>query len=77
MSDREGAVVLQAHALRSATVTAALLHGSRRSPRDLTRPLTALVTSLVLAAALLVAVVTVVKVDAALERRAQETSRVS
>ena len=69
MSDRVGAVVLQAHALRTGTVTAALLHGSRRSPRDLTRPLRAVIASLVLGAALLVGVVAAVRIDAALDQR--------
>jgi hypothetical protein len=84
MSDRTGAAVLEAHALRTATVTAALLHGSRRSPRELTRPLRAVVVSLVLGAALLVAVVAAVRIQAALAQRhaadraaVVETSRVS
>jgi hypothetical protein len=65
----DGSAVLQAHALQSATVTAALLHGSRRSARELARPYAPLIAGLVLGLVLLVAVVAAVKIDAALEQR--------
>jgi hypothetical protein len=67
MSD--SSAVLQAHALQSATVTAALLHGSRRSARELARPYGALIAGLVLGLVLLLAAAAAVKIDAALEQR--------
>jgi hypothetical protein len=48
-------VVVEAHALRKSTATAALLHGSRRGPRDLKRPFATIVVSIVLGAILLLA----------------------
>jgi len=56
MTDPNSRVVVQAHALRKATALAALLHGSRRGPRDLKHPYAVLVVSLLLGA-LLVGVV--------------------
>lgn len=61
--------VLQAHALQQATVTAALLHGSRRTARQLGRPYGPLVAGVVLGLLLLVAVAAAVKIDAALDQR--------
>lgn len=54
MPDARGRVVVEAHALRKATAMAALLHGSRRTPRDLKRPLSLLVVSAILGTLLLV-----------------------
>jgi hypothetical protein len=65
----DSSTVLQAHALQSATVTAALLHGSRRTPRELARPYGPLVAGVVLGLLLLVAVAAAVKIDAALDQR--------
>ncbi|WP_422769941.1 hypothetical protein ACN28C_24870 [Plantactinospora sp. WMMC1484] len=56
MADSKGRVVVEAHTLRTATAKAALLHGSRRGPRELRRPYAAVIASLVLGALLLVAV---------------------
>ena len=61
--------VLQAHALRQATLTAALLHGSRRTARELGRPYAPLVAGVLLGLLLLVAVAAAVKIDAALDQR--------
>lgn len=47
--------MVEAHALRKATATAALLHGSRRGPRDLKRPFATLIVSALLGAILLLA----------------------
>jgi len=55
MPDSSGKVVVEAHALRKATALAALLHGSRRGPRDTKRPYVTLVLSVVLGMLLLVA----------------------
>jgi hypothetical protein len=55
MADAKSRVVVEAHALRKATAMAALLHGSRRGPRDLKRPFATLVVSLLLGALLLAA----------------------
>ncbi|WP_431913190.1 hypothetical protein [Micromonospora carbonacea] len=56
MADSRDRVVVEAHALRTATAKAALLHGSRRGPRDLRRPYATIIASLVVGALLLVAV---------------------
>jgi hypothetical protein len=55
VADAKGRVVVEAHALRKSTATAALLHGSRRGPRDLKRPFITLIASLILGGLLLVA----------------------
>lgn len=55
MPETRSRVVVEAHALRKATAMAALLHGSRRTPRDLRRPLSLLIVSAILGALLLVA----------------------
>lgn len=65
----DSSTVLQAHALQSATVTAALLHGSRRTARELARPYGPLVASVVLGLLLVVVAAAAVKVDAALDQR--------
>lgn len=54
MAEDRDRVVIEAHKLRRATVTAALLHGTRRAPRDLRRPYAAPVASLIVGAVLLV-----------------------
>jgi hypothetical protein len=55
MPDNKGKVVVEAHALRTATAMAALLHGSRKGPRDLKRPVSLLIVSAIVGALLLVA----------------------
>ena len=57
MSRTRPKVVLQAHAARSATALALLLHARERGPRDLRSPFAALIGSLVLALVIVVAVV--------------------
>lgn len=49
-------VVLQAHATRSLTALALLLHARDRGPRDLPKPLNSLLASLVVAVVIVVAV---------------------
>jgi hypothetical protein len=56
MVDAKGKVVVEAHALRRATAMAALLHGSRRGPRELKRPYAALLVGTLLGVALLVVI---------------------
>ncbi|MFC7547915.1 hypothetical protein [Plantactinospora sp. GCM10030261] len=56
MADSKDKVVVQAHGLRTTTALAALLHGSRRGPRELRRPYAAIIASLVIGALLLVGV---------------------
>lgn len=56
MPDLKGRVVIEAHALRRTTALAALLHGSRRGPRELKRPYALLLVSVLLGVLLLVAV---------------------
>jgi hypothetical protein len=56
VADRRDRVVVEAHALRTATAKAALLHGSRRGPRELGRPYAAIIASLVVGVLLLVVV---------------------
>jgi hypothetical protein len=56
MPDNRARVIIEAHALRRTTALAALLHGSRRGPRELKRPYATLVMSVLLGALLLVAV---------------------
>jgi hypothetical protein len=56
VADTKVRVVVEAHALRRATAMAALLHGSRRGPRELKRAYATLVVSLLLGVLLLVAV---------------------
>ena len=55
MPDARARVVVEAHALRKSTAMAALLHGSRKGPRDLKRPFAALIVSVILGVLLLVA----------------------
>ena len=49
-------VVLQAHATRSLTALALLLHGRERGPRDMRKPFGTLLASLVIAVIIVVAV---------------------
>jgi hypothetical protein len=56
MAEAKGRVVVEAHALRKATALAALLHGSRRGPRELRRPYALLAVSVLLGLMLLVTV---------------------
>ncbi len=69
MPDTKGRVVIEAHALRRATSLAALLHGSRRGPRELKRLYGPLVTSVILGAALLLGVWAAHRVGALLHHR--------
>lgn len=75
MADQRSRVVLEAHALRSATATAVLLHGTRRTARDLRRPFGALIASAILAVVLLVAVAAATLIGDALEQRRLERER--
>ncbi|MGH3933246.1 MAG: hypothetical protein ACRDTF_25095 [Pseudonocardiaceae bacterium] len=75
MADQRSRVVLEAHALRSATATAVLLHGTRRSARDLRRPFGALIAGAILAVVLLVAVAAATLIGDALEKRRLERER--
>ena len=56
MPDPKGRVVIEAHALRRATAMAALLHGSRRGPRELKRLYAPLIASVILGAVLLLGI---------------------
>ncbi|MET3805632.1 hypothetical protein ABIB25_002636 [Nakamurella sp. UYEF19] len=49
-------VILQAHATRSLTALALLLHARDRGPRDMRKPLNTLIASLVVAIVIVVAV---------------------
>jgi hypothetical protein len=72
MADGRDRVVVEAHALRTATAKAALLHGSRRGPRELRRPYAAILASLVVGALLLVVVWAITTIGALLaEQRRQ------
>ncbi|MFG1653644.1 hypothetical protein ACGFIE_27290 [Micromonospora sp. NPDC049275] len=72
MADSRDRVVVEAHALRTATAKAALLHGSRRGPRDLRRPYAAVIASLVVGALLLVAVWAVTTIGGLLAEQRQK-----
>lgn len=61
-------VVLQAHATRSLTALALLLHARDRSPRDLRKPLGTLWASLVVAVVIVVAVAVAGRVGAVLHQ---------
>ncbi len=69
MPDVRSRIVVEAHALRAATAIAALLHGSRRSPRELSRPVARLVGSIVVGAVLLLAVWAATKIGTLLAER--------
>lgn len=56
MTQTRAKVVLQAHATRSLTALALLLHARDRGPRELRKPLNALVGSLVIAVVIVAAV---------------------
>ncbi|MEV7331043.1 hypothetical protein [Micromonospora sp. NPDC093244] len=72
MADSRDRVVVEAHALRTATAKAALLHGSRRGPRDLRRPYAAVIASLVVGALLLVAVWAITSIGGLLAAQRQK-----
>ncbi len=56
MTSPKPKVVLQAHATRSLTALALLLHGRDRNARDLKKPTNALIASLVIAVVIVVGV---------------------
>lgn len=56
MNQTRPKVVLQAHATRSLTALALLLHARDRGPRDLRKPLNTLLASLVVAVVIVAAV---------------------
>ncbi|WP_433126625.1 hypothetical protein ACQPWW_27955 [Micromonospora sp. CA-240977] len=72
MPDGRDRVVVEAHALRTATAKAALLHGSRRGPRDLRRPYATVIASLVVGALLLVAVWAITSIGGLLAQQRQK-----
>ncbi|MEU7591143.1 hypothetical protein AB0A95_33225 [Micromonospora sp. NPDC049230] len=72
MADGRDRVVVEAHALRTATAKAALLHGSRRGPRDLRRPYATVIASLVVGALLLVAVWAITSIGGLLAQQRQK-----
>lgn len=72
MADSRDRVVVEAHALRTATAKAALLHGSRRGPRDLRRPYAAVIASLVVGALLLVAAWAITSIGGLLAEQRQK-----
>ncbi|OZV83945.1 hypothetical protein CA850_04770 [Micromonospora echinospora] len=75
MADARDRAVVEAHALRTATATAALLHGSRRGPRQLRRPYAAVVASLVVGALLMVAVWAISTIGELLAEQRRERAR--
>ncbi len=56
MNQSRPKVVLQAHATRSMTALALLLHGRDRGPREVRKPLSSLLGSLAIAVVLVLAV---------------------
>ncbi|MFF5055887.1 hypothetical protein ACFY1S_22165 [Micromonospora sp. NPDC000663] len=72
MADLRDRVVVEAHALRTATAKAALLHGSRRGPRELRRPYATVIASLVVGALLLVAVWAITSIGGLLAQQRQK-----
>jgi hypothetical protein len=61
-------VVLQAHATRSLTALALLLHARDRGPRDLRKPLNTLLASFVIAVVIVVAVTVAGRVGAVIQQ---------
>jgi hypothetical protein len=66
MNQTRPKVVLQAHATRSLTALALLLHARDRGPRDLRKPLNTLLASLVVAVVIVAAVAVAGRVGAIL-----------
>ena len=64
MNQTRPKVVLQAHATRSLTALALLLHARDRGPRDLRKPLNTLLASLVVAVVIVAAVAVAGRVGA-------------
>jgi hypothetical protein len=69
MPDPKGRVVIEAHALRRAASLAALLHGSRRGPRELKRLYGPLIASVILGAVLLLGVWAAYRIGGLLHHR--------
>jgi hypothetical protein len=69
--DAQARVVVEAHVLRRNTALAALLHGSKRGPRELRRPYATLVVSLLLGGLLLVGVWAGHRISGLLHRQPQ------
>ncbi|WP_157695333.1 hypothetical protein [Nakamurella panacisegetis] len=61
--------MLQAHATRSLTALALLLHGWERGPRDMRKPFGTLIASVVIAAIIVLAVAVGGRVGAMIGRR--------
>jgi hypothetical protein len=72
MPDSASRIVVEAHALRSATAKAALLHGSQRSPRELRRPYAGIIGSLIVGALLLVLVWAATKIGNLIEEQREK-----
>ena len=64
MNQTRPKVILQAHATRSLTALALLLHARDRSPRDMRKPLNTLIGSLVVAIVIVMAVAVAGRVGA-------------
>jgi hypothetical protein len=69
--DAAARVVVEAHVLRRSTALAALLHGSKRGPRELRRPYATLVVSVLLGGLLLLGVWAAHRIGALLHRQPQ------
>lgn len=68
MNQTRPKVVLQAHATRSLTALALLLHARDRGPRDVRKPLNTLVASFVVAVVIVVAVAVAGRVGAVIQQ---------
>jgi hypothetical protein len=67
--DSASKIVVEAHALRSTTAKAALLHGSQRTPRELRRPYAGIIGSLIVGILLLVVVWAATKIGNLIEEQ--------
>ncbi len=72
MPDADSRTVLEAHVLRSTIARAALLHGSRRSPRQLRRPFGPLLVSVGVGVVLLLAIWAATRIITVMEERERE-----
>lgn len=68
MNQTRPRVVLQAHATRSLTALALLLHARDRGPRDLRKPFNTLLASFVVAVVIVVAVAVAGRVGAVIQQ---------
>ncbi|MTD15259.1 hypothetical protein GIS00_15055 [Nakamurella sp. YIM 132087] len=69
MTSTRARIILQAHATRTATALALLLHGRDRGPRDLRKPLGAVIGSVIIAVVIVIAVAVGTRVGAMLDAR--------